>query len=208
MAIMLLDDTDFRFSASGLSSGKIRVQIADSSYKKTNQETEDAAVVSKSGEGASSTQDRKSSKQRNEDKVKIIKKTQKLAARLADWDDDEPAYPEGKTGKWDKVVILSHMFTLAEPEEDPAALLDIKEDIREECAKLGEVTNVVLYDLEEDGIVSVKFKSAEAAKTCVQVMHGRAFDGRTVQAFFATGKERFQKSKTAAADDEHGDDDE
>ena len=61
------------------------------------------------------------------------------------------------------------MFTLSELEEDPAAILDIKEDIRDECGKMGEVTNVVLYDLEEDGVASVRFKDVDAARKCVQV---------------------------------------
>jgi hypothetical protein len=39
------------------------------------------------------------------------------------------------------------MFTLKELEEDPSLLLDLKEDVREECETLGEVTNVVLYDV-------------------------------------------------------------
>ena len=39
------------------------------------------------------------------------------------------------------------MFTLKELEEDASLLLDLKEDVREECSSLGEVTNVVLYDV-------------------------------------------------------------
>lgn len=39
------------------------------------------------------------------------------------------------------------MFTLAELEEDTSLLLDLKEDVRDECSTLGEVTNVVLYDV-------------------------------------------------------------
>jgi HIV Tat-specific factor 1 len=39
------------------------------------------------------------------------------------------------------------MFTLRELEEDASLLLDLKEDVREECATLGDVTNVVLYDV-------------------------------------------------------------
>ena len=77
------------------------------------------------------------------DKQKIIKKTQKLDARLADWSDDEVSAVAETSSKRDKVVILKHMFTLEELEEDAAAILDIKEDIREECSKLGDVTNVV-----------------------------------------------------------------
>ena len=107
---------------------------------------------------------------------------------MADWDDDDPSVLPETVSKWDKVVILKHMFTLRELEvkatfdqfplyqlndvqDDPAAMLEIKEDIREECAKLGEVTNVVLFDKEPDGVASVRFANAQAAETCVRVRH-------------------------------------
>ena len=48
-------------------------------------------------------------------------------------------------------------------------MLDIKEEIREECAKLGDVSNVVLFDKERDGVASVRYADAEAAKACVRV---------------------------------------
>jgi HIV Tat-specific factor 1 len=66
-------------------------------------------------------------------------------------------------------VILKHMFTLQELEDDPALILDLKEDVREECEKLGEITNVVLYDKEEDGVITVKFKDVQGAQACVKV---------------------------------------
>jgi len=138
---------------------------------------------------------------------------------LADWDDDDPSKIADTTSKYDKVVILRHMFTLKQLEEDPTAILDLKEDIREECEKLGDVTNVVLYDKEEDGIVSVRFANAESAKACVgvympsppplsypcetrvglivgQVMHGRFFDGQKVEAYVFDGLEKFKKTST------------
>ena len=241
MAIMLLDDTDFRFNPDGTSSGRMRVQAADLSYKKTNYDEgggggnnsgnngreagynkyRDAAARDGAGNGnGDGARSAGASRRNNEqDKQKIIKRTQKLDAKLADWDDDDGgSHPlaasaglaEARAPRWDKVVILTHMFTLRELEEDPAALLDIKDDIREECEKLGPVTNVVLFDLEEEGIVSVKFQSAEAADACVGVMHGRSFDGRTVEAYFATGRERFRKSKqkgNEGGEDEDEDDD-
>lgn len=46
-----------------------------------------------------------------------------------------------------RVVVLKHMFTLEDLEKDASLLLDLKEDVREECSSLGEVTNVVLYDV-------------------------------------------------------------
>ena len=76
---------------------------------------------------------------------------------------------QGVDSKWDKMVTLKHMFTLEELAADPAAMLDIKEDIREECSKLGEVTNVVLYDKEKDGVVSVRFSTPQAARACIKV---------------------------------------
>lgn len=240
MAVMLLDDSDFRFSSDGsLTAGRMRVMPADSSYKKTNNESGSNAHVATGGGGKKNTvitgderpgegeteaggsssnagpAEQAKQRQSHQERQKIIRKTQKLAAKLADWDDDEPsALPTGRpnvpevknSSRWDKVVILTHMFTLQELDEDPAALLDIKEDIRDECAKLGEVTNVILFDQEEEGIVSVKFATPEAAEACVKLMHGRSFDGRTVEAYFATGKERFQKSKKSAQD-EHEEED-
>lgn len=44
-------------------------------------------------------------------------------------------------------VCLRRMFTVAELDEDPTLLLDLKEDVREECETLGVVTNVVLWDV-------------------------------------------------------------
>lgn len=90
-------------------------------------------------------------------------------SKLADWDDDDPQTLHETNSRWDKVVILKHMFTLKELEEDPAAILDIKEDIRDECSKLGQVTNVVLFDKEIDGIASVRFAHHESAQACVRV---------------------------------------
>lgn len=188
MAVMLLDDTDFRITATGTKDGRISVEEADSSYKKMNYNQE--------GGETHSDKPAQAKKQSASDRQKIIKKTQKMAAKLADWDDDEsPLPPPGMNSKKDKTVVLVHMFTLQELEEDPAALLEIKEDIRDECSKLGAVTSVVLYDEEEDGIVTVKFQDSESALACIKTMHGRAFDGRTVEASLATGKEKFRKSK-------------
>ena len=61
------------------------------------------------------------------------------------------------------------MFTLAELDEDPSLILDLKDDVREECESFGKVTNVVLWDKEPEGIMTVKFQSHDAAWACVQV---------------------------------------
>ncbi|KAK6544437.1 hypothetical protein TWF694_001132 [Orbilia ellipsospora] len=179
LAIQMLDDTDFRLGV-GDAGGKIKVQAADYSYK--------------------AQQDAPQDKKMTRDKKKIIAKSQKLNNKLADWDDDDPSTMQTASSRFDKVVILKHMFTLQELEEDPAAMLDIKEDIREECSKLGEVTNVTLYDQEEAGVVSVRFGNEQSALACVRMMDGRHFAGSKVEAYIYDGQERFKKTKTKDTD--------
>lgn len=162
LAIQMLDDSDFRLGEEGLD-GRMRVVVADQSYKKVQQpeDTGGNKVVS-GGEKIGPVK-------RKGDQKKIIKKTQKLNSKLADWDDNDPQVLQQVSNRFDKVVILKRMFTLAELEDDPAAMLEIKEDVREECAKLGEVTNVVLFDKEVEGVMSVRFANAEAAQACLRV---------------------------------------
>lgn len=125
-----------------------------------------------------------------------------MPSRLADWDDDDPSTLPDTSSRWDKVVVLKQMFTLKELEDDPAALLEIKEDVREEAEKFGNVTNVVIYDKEEDGVVTVRFGNAVAAEACVKVFDGRWFDKRQVEAYIADGSEKFKKRRKEADDDE------
>lgn len=179
LAVQMLDDSDFRPGERG-PDGKMRVQAADFSYKKQT----DVPDKTKSNQ---------------KDKQKIIKKTQKMNSKLADWDDDDPQAMTDTSSRWDKVVILKHMFTLQELDEDPAVMLEIKEDIRDECEKLGQVTNVQLFDKEPDGVASVRFSNATAAQACVRLMNGRWFDERQLEAHIATGNEKFKRSNTKQA---------
>ncbi|KAM3523011.1 hypothetical protein NHJ13051_005322 [Beauveria bassiana] len=195
MAIMLLDDTDFRITANGTRQGRIRVQEADSSYKKVQYDQDGQNKGKSANHSAKSDNGNGERRPPTKDRQKIIKKTQKMDAKLADWSDDDGPATAPANSKKDKTVVLQHMFTLQELVDDPAALLEIKEDIREECSKLGTVTSVVLYDEEEDGIVTVRFKEAESALACIKLMHGRSFGGMRVEAALATGKEGFKKSK-------------
>lgn len=157
LAIQMLDDSDFRIGQSA--GGRMRVKEADMSYKKQKEPAGDRAA-----------QPAQNKKRSEREKQKVIKRTEKLNAKLADWsDDEEPSALTATSNRWDKVVVLKHMFTLEELQEDPAAILDIKEDIREECAKLGHVTNVVLFDKEADGVATVRFAESTAADACVRV---------------------------------------
>lgn len=76
-------------------------------------------------------------------KAMAKKKIQQLKRKL-DWVDEEGGK---KQEKFSKIVILKNMYTQEELDADPTLLLELKEDVREECEKLGEVTNVILYDV-------------------------------------------------------------
>ncbi|KAI0305691.1 splicing factor u2af-associated protein 2 [Multifurca ochricompacta] len=138
------------------------------------------------------------------DRKKTTKRIGRMQKKLEEWVDEDnfgPAITEENTDisddKNSRVVVLKYMFTLKELEEDPSLLLDLKEDVREECETLGEVTNVVLYDKEPDGIMTVKFRDPVSAQACVLKMKGRFFAGRKVEAFLWMGKQYFKRSGVA-----------
>ncbi|KAI9204268.1 uncharacterized protein BJ171DRAFT_122085 [Polychytrium aggregatum] len=179
LACNLMDEAEFRFGEAS----KIRVQPAVFEAKEKQPLTEEQKAAAE---------------KKRLDKQRAKKQMQKLEKRL-DWFDDEVGK---KTEKLAKTIILKHMFTPKEIEDDPTLLLDLKDDVRDECTLLGEVTNVVLYDKSEDGAMSVRFKDAESAELCVARMNGRFFAGRRIEAYHFDGKEKFEKSKTKGESEE------
>lgn len=180
LAINLLDDAELRL---GQPSTAMRVAKADFTHKShsSGQEARPRKLV---------------------DRKKITKRIGKMQRKLEEWGDDDGFGPMPdpqnaiSVNQNNRVVVLKHLFTLQGLEEDASLLLDLKEDVREECASLGEVTNVVLYDLEEEGVMTVKFRDPLSARACVLKMNGRFFDGRRVVAELYTGKQRFKRAGT------------
>lgn len=75
-----------------------------------------------------------------------------LYSKIGDWDFEDGFGPTEEIEEKEpviesRIVVLKYMFTLQELKEDPSLLLDLKEDVREEAERLGDVTNVVLYDV-------------------------------------------------------------
>ena len=90
---------------------------------------------------------------------------------MEDWDSEDEIGPAltasggfgNQAAKSGRIVVLKHMFTLDELEEDPSLLLDLKKGVREECAATGDVTNVVLYDVREISLIHSCSKSWRAS---------------------------------------------
>lgn len=188
LALNILDEAELRI---GQASSVMKVTKADFTHKNSGQ----------SGE----PKERKVM-----DKKKTSKRISKMQKKLSEWDDGDGFGPSitpddsAQALNQSRVVVLKHMFTLQELEEDPILLLDLKEDVREECSLLGEVTNVVLYDKEEDGVMTVKFRDLLSARACQLKMNGRFFGGRRVEASLFTGKQRFKRSGTGDMEEGEG----
>ncbi|KAF5348626.1 hypothetical protein D9758_006852 [Tetrapyrgos nigripes] len=180
LALNILDESELRL---GDPNSVMKVSIADFSHKNSG------------GGGGGQSQPRKTI-----DKKKISKRLTKMQRKLEDWDDGDGFGPsiepdDRSVNRNSRVVVLKHMFTLEELQEDPTLLLELKEDVRDECSGLGEVTNVVLYDQEKDGVMTVKFRDPLSAQACVIKMNGRFFAGRKIEASLYAGKQRFQRSE-------------
>ncbi|GAA6034716.1 hypothetical protein JCM8097_001135 [Rhodosporidiobolus ruineniae] len=205
LAVRLLDETELVL---GSGAGPMSVKVAewDSSKGKEKKRPEGGAAGEATDANAeASTSGASSSGSTNggrpdAQKARQGKRAAALRQKLGDWSDDEdPAAAAARAKKYRGVVVLEGMFTLQELEEDPALLLDLKEDVRDECEKLGEVTNVTLYDKEEDGVITVRFKDEIAAQACIVKMNNRFFGGRTISAFPMDGSKRYRKSAASGA---------
>ncbi|CAE6452846.1 unnamed protein product [Rhizoctonia solani] len=191
LAVTLLDDAELR-----LGEGGTRMKVQRAEYGHKGGETEHAGTEN-------------SGHKRVVDKKKASKRIGNMERKLAGWDSEDESGLSGPNIAASRVVVLKHMFTKEELAEDATLLLDLKEDVREECSNLGEVTNVVLYDEEEDGVMTVKFKDPVSAQACILKMNGRFFAGRQVVAELFDGRQRFRKSgHDAAHGNAEGEDDE
>lgn len=149
-------------------------------------------------------------KQRKVDKDTWKRQMNEMKKKIS-WDADEEEHVLGndeekslalkaRQNKLSKVVVLRHMFTKEELEEDPAAVLDIKEDLLLEAEKFGPVTSVYLFEQSEDGRCAVKFKSSDSAAKCVAIFDGRYFGGQRIKAEIYDGSFRLRETKNRTAE--------
>ena len=143
LAVNLLDDSPLRLG----DNESMKVSKADWGHKANKEE-----------ENGNTTNDAPPPKRKAKTDVvkqKMQRRAEKLQRDAADYD---PSYDERDSGipnasmaavkpAGGRIVVLAHVFTLDEVKEDASLLLDLKEDVRDECENIGKVTNVVLYDV-------------------------------------------------------------
>ncbi|KAM4695704.1 17S U2 SnRNP complex component HTATSF1 [Rhinophrynus dorsalis] len=109
-------------------------------------------------------------------KCKDYKKKLSMQQKQLDW---RPEKKDSELRKrFERVIIIKNMFHPSDFEEDPLVLNEIREDLRTECEKFGQVKKVLIFDRHPDGVASVAFKEAEEGDACILALNGRWFGGR------------------------------
>lgn len=114
------------------------------------------------------------SKQVDNKKKKKLKRVEEKMLGWGGRDDAKVSIPA--------TVILRHMFTPVEMRADENLRLELEEDVKEECTKLGPVDSVKICENHPQGVVLVKFKDRRDAQKCIELMNGRWFGGRQIHA--------------------------
>ncbi|XP_045439700.1 HIV Tat-specific factor 1 homolog [Pipistrellus kuhlii] len=127
-------------------------------------------------------------------KCKDYKKKLSLQQKQLDW---RPERREGPSRMChERVVIIKNMFHPVDFEDDPLVLNEIREDLRVECSKFGQIRKLLLFDRHPGGVASVSFRNPEEADYCIQTLNGRWFGGRQITAQVWDGTTDYQVEET------------
>jgi len=121
-------------------------------------------------------------------------KQKRKMEKLFDWRPDKLV---GERPKQEKVVVIKNMFDPKMFEADPKLILEYRSDLRDECEqKCGPVRKVEIYDLHPDGVATIAFNEFEDADKCIELMNGRFFAGRKLDATLWDGKTKYKVQET------------
>lgn len=120
-------------------------------------------------------QEQNSKPKKRSKKIKLYNQEKELG-----WEEDENCH-----------VVLKHMFDPKESKGQPNFYEELEEDITTECETIGPVEKIKIFERNPDGVVVVIFEEYEAAKKCVQVMNGRWFASRQIEAEYYDGWTNF-----------------
>eukprot|EP00897_Mesotaenium_endlicherianum_P000914 jgi/Mesen1/10823/ME000093S10340 len=105
------------------------------------------------------------------------KKAKQLEQKSLGWG----GFDDAKKGKA-MAVVMKRMFSPDEFEQEPSLLGELEADVAEECHKLGPTERIKVYENHPEGVVLVRFKDREAGLRCIELMNGRWFGGRQIEA--------------------------
>ncbi|CAG9789187.1 unnamed protein product [Diatraea saccharalis] len=128
-------------------------------------------------------------------KKKELEKIKKMQQKLFDW---RPEKFIGERSKHERVVIVKNLFHPTDFDNEVQLILDYQQDLREECTKCGEVRKVVIYDRHPEGVAQITMKEPEQADAVVQLINGRWFGKRQINAEIWDGRTKYRIAETDA----------
>uniref|UniRef100_A0A915JB03 17S U2 SnRNP complex component HTATSF1 n=1 Tax=Romanomermis culicivorax TaxID=13658 RepID=A0A915JB03_ROMCU len=142
---------------------------------------------------------------------KMKKKLKEQQERIFGW---HPEKMRGERPKSDSTVVIKNAFTIEELnvkildrildfdtyelkcsaffQENPVKLFDLREELKQECSKYGNVRKIIVCDNNVDGVVLVTFGAPEEADDCVTMMNYRIFVGRQLRAATWDGRTKYK----------------
>lgn len=147
LAITMLDEAELR-----LGDGSSVMRVAQADFKHKNESKNGVSQPRKVVDKKAATRRIGKMQKYASSSRPLIGLSNKTFRKLNEWGFDDgfgpqPDEEETPAPRMGRVVILRHMFAPEDIEKDASLLLDLKEDVRDECSSLGEVTNVTLYDV-------------------------------------------------------------
>mmetsp|Transcript_18046 Transcript_18046/g.22212 ORF Transcript_18046/g.22212 Transcript_18046/m.22212 type:complete len:405 (-) Transcript_18046:966-2180(-) len=93
------------------------------------------------------------------------------------------------------IVVIKNLF---KPENfsDSSFSAEIEDALGSECSKLGAISKITIFEKNPEGVAIVKYKSARGAEKCIEIMNGRWFDKRKLEAFFWDGRTDYRVKST------------
>lgn len=92
-----------------------------------------------------------------------------------------------------RIVILKNVFEATGGKVDYST---VREDMEEGCGECGTVEKVTVFEGNREGVVAIKFSTADACRKCIEVMDGRWYDGRKLGAAFYDGVTDYRHKET------------
>jgi HIV Tat-specific factor 1 len=94
-------------------------------------------------------------------------------------------------------VIIKHMFDPKDPDTIRPDFYDnLKNEIKGELDKMGPVASIKVFERNPEGVVAVKYQTGLAATRCINIMGGRFFDGRKLEASYYDGHSNYKTEET------------
>ncbi|KAK2183167.1 hypothetical protein NP493_321g00001 [Ridgeia piscesae] len=100
--------------------------------------------------------------------------------------------------KRERIIIVKNLFDPNVFEGNPVLINKIRDDLRNECSKHGDVRKVIIYDRHQEGVASVIFKLAEEADACTAAMNNRMWGKRVITAEAWDGNTKYEVEETEA----------